>query len=112
MKPQRGTALPDGKNPKDDNTTNEPFVDLPLDGVLDLHTFLPRDVASVVEEYLAACRDENILAVRIIHGKGKGVQKRIVRQSLEKLDFVIEYSDAEGSAGGWGATLVTLRPPG
>ncbi len=104
--------MPDGQNSDEDNINTEIFTGLPLDGVLDLHTFLPRDVASVVEEYLIACCNEGVLAVRIIHGKGKGVQKKIVRKVLERLDFVLEYSDAEGSAGGWGATIVTLSAPG
>ena len=103
--------MPDGQHPDDNNMNNEDFAELPLDGILDLHTFLPRDVASVVEEYLIACRVEGVLAVRIIHGKGKGVQKRIVRQVLEKLDFVLGYGDAEVNSGGWGATIVTLSPP-
>ncbi len=111
MKRRKGIALPDGQHPDDNNINNEVFAEIPLDGILDLHTFSPRDVASVVEEYLIACRDEGVLAVRIIHGKGKGVQKRIVKGVLERLDFVVDYRDAEGSAGGWGATIVTLRPP-
>ncbi len=103
--------MPEGQHPDDNNMNNEDFAELPLDGILDLHTFSPRDVASVVEEYLVACRVEGVLAVRIIHGKGKGVQKRIVRQVLENLDFVLGYGDAEVTSGGWGATIVTLSPP-
>ncbi len=102
--------MPDGQHPNDNKMNNEDFVELPLDGILDLHTFSPRDVASVVEEYLIACRIEGVLAVRIIHGKGKGVQKRIVRQVLEGLDFVLRYRDAEVASGGWGAMIVTLSP--
>jgi len=98
---------------KDRNGTDlleaEP-VNLPVDGVLDLHTFAPRDVSSVVEEYLNTCRSERVLAVRIIHGKGKGVQKKIVRSVLEGLDFIEEFGDAPETAGGWGATIATLKP--
>ncbi|MDF1536533.1 MAG: Smr/MutS family protein [bacterium] len=88
--------------------SDEP-VRIPVDGVLDLHTFQPKEVADLVEEYLAVCRSEGILQVRIIHGKGKGVQRRIVRSLLEKLDYVADYRNAEETAGGWGATTVVLK---
>jgi DNA-nicking Smr family endonuclease len=81
-----------------------------VDGVLDLHTFSPREVTSVVEEYLMECRRLGISHARLIHGKGKGVQRRAVRGLLKRLDFVEDYRDAPGEAGGWGATLVTLKP--
>jgi dsDNA-specific endonuclease/ATPase MutS2 len=87
--------------------SDEP-VRIPVDGVLDLHTFRPAEVADLVEEYLDTCRTEGIYQVRIIHGKGKGVQRRIVRSLLERLDYVTDYRDAEGLAGGWGATVVDL----
>jgi DNA-nicking Smr family endonuclease len=88
--------------------SDEP-VRIPVDGVLDLHTFQPKEVSDLVEEYLTVCRSEGILQVRIIHGKGKGVQRRIVRSLLERLDYVTTFRDAEGMAGGWGATVVDLR---
>ncbi len=83
---------------------------IPVDGVLDLHTFSPREVTSVVEEYLLECRRRGIGHARLIHGKGKGVQRKAVRGLLEKLDVVEDYRDAPAEAGGWGATLVRLKP--
>lgn len=85
-------------------------VRLPIDGVLDLHTFRPDEILDVVEEYLQCCQEEGVLKVRIIHGKGKGVQRTAVRKLLDGLDLVASYRDAEESAGGWGATLIDLYP--
>ena len=87
-------------------------VHLPLDGVLDLHAFRPEDAVDVVKEYLLACREQGVLQIRIIHGKGKGIQKAAVRRLLDRLDFVISIREAEQTAGGWGATVVDLVPPG
>ena len=87
-----------------------PF-DLPIDGVLDLHAFAPRDVASVVEEYLRECRARGVLRVRVVHGRGKGVQRAAVRRLLAGLDFVADFADAAPGDGGWGATYVSLSPP-
>jgi DNA-nicking Smr family endonuclease len=86
-------------------------VELPIDGELDLHAFAPRDVAGVVEEYLHACRERGILRVRVVHGRGKGVQRAVVRRLLQGLAGVHRYEDAPPGAGGWGATLVELDPP-
>jgi DNA-nicking Smr family endonuclease len=92
----------------DDQGNNEP-VDLPIDGVLDLHTFHPRDVKELLPDYLAACRDKGIYEIRIIHGKGKGFLRETVHAQLKKLSSVESYRLAGGDAGGWGATLVKLK---
>ena len=83
-------------------------VEIPIDGVLDLHTFAPRDVASVVDEYLWACMQKGILDVRIIHGKGKGVLRRTVHARLEQHPDVFQYQLDDGPSG-WGVTLVRLK---
>ncbi len=83
-------------------------VEIPIDGILDLHTFAPRDVPSVVDEYLWACMQKGILDVKIIHGKGKGVLRRTVHARLEKHPDVVQYQLDDGSSG-WGATMARLK---
>lgn len=92
----------------------EPFAEpvvLPLEDSLDLHPFMPREVRSVVEEYLLQCLDAGFPAVRLIHGKGQGVQRESIRALLARLPFVQSFHDAPPEAGGWGATVVVLRSP-
>lgn len=84
-------------------------MELPIDGVLDLHTFQPRDVKGIVLDYLELCREREILEVRVIHGKGRGVLRQTVRSLLEKHPDVLRFSEASLSHGGWGATIVHLR---
>ena len=84
-------------------------VSIPITDVFDLHTIQPRDVKLVVEEYLLEARRLGFRSVRIIHGKGVGVQREIVRSILERTPFVIEWTDAPPEAGGLGATIVRLK---
>ena len=108
---QRPKELPESgaENSDCDSPFPEPVV-LPLEDVLDLHPFAPHEIRSVVEEYLIQCRATGFTVVRLIHGKGRGVQRENVRALLERLPFVHNFHDAPPEAGGWGATLVTLSP--
>ena len=87
----------------------EPFA-VPITGELDLHAFAPRDVPDVVTEYVRACREKGILRVRLVHGRGKGVQRAEVRRRLRSLPGVVSVADAPPASGGWGATVVELAP--
>ncbi len=85
-------------------------VELPVDGLLDLHSFQPCDVKDLIPHYLSLCRGKGILHVRIIHGKGIGSMRETVHAILRRLPEVASFSLAGGDAGGWGATIVVLRP--
>ena len=85
----------------------EPII-LPIEDVLDLHTFRPKDVPDLLDDYFAACREAKLFSVRIIHGKGQGVLKKRVQTILARHPLVDTFTDAPPEAGGWGATLVTL----
>lgn len=94
-----------------DNAENEREpLEYPVDGTLDLHQFLPSQTRDVLLEYIAACRERKIFAVRVVHGKGIGVQREIVRSVLENHPHVIAFRHESG-AGGWGATIVDLERP-
>jgi DNA-nicking Smr family endonuclease len=87
-------------------------VSIPIDGVLDLHTFAPREVKELLPEYLRECQARGILKVRVVHGKGTGTLRRQVHALLARIPEVASFALASESAGGWGATLVTLRSAG
>jgi dsDNA-specific endonuclease/ATPase MutS2 len=96
----------------DDVDPFNPFpepVQVPITDVFDLHTIPPRDVKRVVEEYLSEAQGAGFRSVRIIHGKGIGVQREIVRAILERTPFVLDWTDAPPEAGGLGATIVRLQ---
>lgn len=80
---------------------------VPIEGTLDLHTFEPRDIKSVVEEYVNAAHDAGLSEIRLIHGRGKGIQRGIVQQALERHPLVEEFWDAAESH--LGATVARLR---
>ena len=84
-------------------------IELEITDVLDLHTFPPSEVKDLVREYLGLAYDKGLRELRIIHGKGTGTQRRVVRSILEHDSRVVAYGDPPGEAGGWGATWVTLR---
>ncbi len=84
-------------------------TELEITDVFDLHSFPPREVADVVRSYLDAAHEKGLREVRIIHGRGVGVQRQTVRKLLERDPRVIEFGDAPMEAGGWGATLVRLE---
>jgi DNA-nicking Smr family endonuclease len=88
--------------------TTMKVVKLAIEDVLDLHTFRPKDIPDLLEDYFTECLKAGIYSVRIIHGKGKGIQKRRVQGLLEKNSMVTTFKDAPPEAGGWGATLVEL----
>jgi dsDNA-specific endonuclease/ATPase MutS2 len=88
---------------------SEEPVRIPITDVFDLHTVPPPDVEPIVEEYLEEARRLGFKALRIIHGRGIGVQREIVRSILARTAFVKAFSDAPAEAGGWGATIVSLR---
>jgi DNA-nicking Smr family endonuclease len=93
----------------DDAADREDIATPALTDELDLHTFLPKECADVVEEYVRAAREQGLTVVRIIHGKGTGTLRRIVHGVLDKHPAVARYALAAGS-GSWGATLVELKP--
>lgn len=91
----------------DENPFPEP-VEIEITDSLDLHSFHPRDIRAVVEAYLAEAHRRGFSIVRIVHGKGVGVQREIVRKVLSETDFVKSFKNAPEFSGSWGATIVVL----
>jgi DNA-nicking Smr family endonuclease len=85
-------------------------VKMPIEDILDLHTFKPDEVPDLLVDYFSACIDAGIYSIRIVHGKGRGILKKRVQGLLKKNPLVESYRNAPLQAGGWGATLVELKP--
>jgi len=94
-----------------DDPADEPFepVEIPIEDALDLHPFRPDETASVVEDYLEEAAAKGFAEVRLIHGRGIGVQREIVRKTLARSPRVLSFEDATPERGGWGATVARLR---
>ena len=97
-------GLPDGPDALD----SEP-VEIPITDTLDLHPFRPDEIRDVAREYLFEAHALGFRQVRLIHGRGVGIQRENIRKLLAALDFVEAFQDADGSGGGWGATVVLLK---
>jgi len=97
--------MPESPLPK---SSDDP-IRIPVTDVFDLHAIAPRDTKAAVEAYLEEAHRLNLTALRIIHGRGIGMQREIVRSILSRTDFVVSFGEAPMEAGGWGATVVTLR---
>jgi dsDNA-specific endonuclease/ATPase MutS2 len=114
----KGSEAGDAPELFDEDEASDPFdpfpepVRLEITDVFDLHSVPPRDVRAVVEEYLFQARAAGFRHVRIIHGKGVGVQRETVRAVLSRTPFVEHFSDAPPEAGGWGATVVRMKDEG
>ncbi len=87
-------------------------IELPVDGILDLHTFRPSEVKELLNDYVAECLKRKIYTLRIIHGKGRGILKNRVLSILENMPQVEGFHTAGEGEGGWGATVVDLVRPG
>lgn len=94
----------------DDDTAIPEEVVLPIEDWIDLHPFRPEEIRSVVESYLEAALAKGLTEVRLVHGRGIGVQRRIVRSLLASHPAVVDFADAPPGSGGWGATVVRLSP--
>ena len=90
--------------------SSEQPVEIPITGELDLHTFRPAEIADLLDSYLIECQRRDLLRVRIIHGKGIGTQRTLVHARLRLSPLVIGFAQGDEHSGGWGATLVTLKP--
>lgn len=108
MTDDRDQTDPTDSQEHQDHLDPDDPVEIPIDGILDLHLFRPSDVKDLVPDYLEACREKDILRVRIIHGKGTGTLRRTVHSILDRIPWVIGYHFAEDQSS-WGATIATLR---
>lgn len=89
---------------------SEKPIRIEINGVLDLHAFSPKDLSTLIDEYIDACLEKKIYELRIIHGKGIGNIRRSVHSLLERNPHVIGFQLADASGGSWGATVVDLKP--
>lgn len=95
--------------PPTDDPSGTP-VPIPITGELDLHTFRPEETSALLHDYLTACRQRGILRVRIIHGKGTGTLRTTVHAWIRRSALVAHFAQGDETSGGWGATIVTIRP--
>jgi DNA-nicking Smr family endonuclease len=84
-------------------------VEMPIEDILDLHTFKPKEIPGLLTDYFTACIEKSIYSIRIVHGKGRGILKKRVHELLKKNQMVESFQPAPPEAGGWGATLVELK---
>lgn len=111
-RPEHAQTEPAGDDESEPLDLNNPFPDIvaiELQDVIDLHSIPPGQVRAVVEDYLEEAHRRGWRWVRIIHGKGIGVQREMVRSILSRTSYVVEFGDAPAEAGDWGATVVTLK---
>lgn len=102
----------DSDDPVSEDEYWEPeTIELQIDGILDLHTFNPKEIKDLIPDYIEACKEKGVFELRIIHGKGKGTLRRTVHSILKKRSDVLEFGLAGHGSGGWGATKVTLIQP-
>jgi DNA-nicking Smr family endonuclease len=109
--PEPPAPPPETPPPPTPSSGEPPPVEVPIEDALDLHAFAPRDVRSVVDEYLREAAARGFREVRLIHGRGIGIQRQAVRVLLQNHPLVAGFQDAPPGRGGWGATVVVLRPP-
>jgi dsDNA-specific endonuclease/ATPase MutS2 len=108
------SARPSSAEPGDGDGSDdaEAIGTIAIEDAIDLHGFQPREIPAVVESYLEAAAAKGLTEVRLIHGRGKGVQRRRVQEVLAAHPLVERFGDAPGHRGGWGATIAWLRRPG
>lgn len=99
-----------GASDSDEEPSDDEVVEHPITDELDLHTFRPNEIGSLIPEYLRECRMRGLLHVRIIHGKGTGTLREGVHRLLDRLPEVIRYRSGDETSGSWGATRVEMRP--